>query len=444
MRNWSRREFMRNAGMAAVFSPFLSILDPKLAKAATGDAKYLFIFFTNGTDTGAWRPLGGSSPTNIAFSAMTEPLAPIKDKLILIDELDSNGTAGGHAAPGGLTGRNYGAGNLISIDQFVADGLKANGIVTQVPSLALGGVPSQSPSVFYRDNRAFGAIGSPATAYQAIFSGASVTPPPTNGGPPVVDGRLARRRGILSLLNNEIRQLEQTLGGPEKEKLQIHLASLEQLEQRITGGVSGGGGGGGGTVLPNVCTSNPAAPANGGQDLLNSVIHMDLAINALACDLTRVATVEFGHHQSAQVSIDEVGEPGDWHNTFTHSDNPRTRMTNLERWLSARFVDAANKLKSLPAPDGNGTLFDQTLMVWARDMGDAVVHAGDNMRFVLSGGAGGYLKSSPNGVYINGGGDAHARVLFAMGDAMGITNFTGFGDPNGAGAARTPLDSIKA
>lgn len=442
MRNWSRREFMRNAGMAAAFSPFLSLLDPKLAKAATGDAKYLFIFFTNGTDTNAWEPKG-SSATNITFSAMTEPLAPIKDKLILIDHLDSNGTAGGHAAPGGLTGRNYGAGQLISIDQFIADGIRANGIATQVPSLALGGVPAQSPSVFYRDNRAFAAIGSPATAYQAIFSGASVTPPPANGGPPAADPRLARRKGILSLLRGEINQLNGALGGPEREKLQVHLASLEQLEQRITGGASGGSGGPV-TVLPSTCSSNPAAPGDGGQDLLNSVLHIDLAINAFACDITRVAAVEFGHHQGAQVSIDEVGQPGDWHNTFTHSDNPRTRLTNLERWLSARFVDAANKLKSLPAPDGNGTLFDQTLMVWARDMGDAVVHAGDNMRFVLSGGAGGYLKSSPNGVYINGGGDAHARVLFALGDAMGITNFTGFGDPGGAPAARTPLDSIKA
>jgi hypothetical protein len=441
MRNWSRREFMRNAGMAAVFSPFLSILDPKLAKAATGDAKYLFIFFTNGTDTGAWSPVG-SSPDNIVFSRMTEPLAPIKDKLVLVEKLDSNGTAGGHAAPGGLTGANYGSQQLISIDQFIADGIRANGIVTQVPSLNLGGVPAQSPSVFYRANRAFAAIGSPATAYQAIFSGAAVTPPPTSGGPPAADPRLARRKGILDLLRGEIGQLESALGGPEREKLQIHLDSLAQLEQRITGGASGGSGGAV-TVLPSTCSSNPAAPGDGGQDLLNSALHMDLAINAFACDITRVAAVEFGHHQGAQVSIPEVGEPGDWHNTFTHGDNPRTRLTNLERWLSARFVDAANKLKSLPAPDGNGTLFDQTLMVWARDMGDSVIHDGSNMRFVLAGGAGGYLKTSANGRYIDGGGDAHARVLFTMGDAMGITNFSGFG-PSGAGAARTPLDSLKA
>lgn len=78
-----------------------------------------------------------------------------------------------------------------------------------------------------------------------------------------------------------------------------------------------------------------------------------------------------------------------------NGDNPRTRLTNLERWLATQFVAAADKLKSLPAPDGNGTLFDQALMVWARDMGDAVEHRGDDMRFVFAGGAGGYLRTSP-------------------------------------------------
>jgi uncharacterized protein DUF1552 len=440
MGHWSRRDFMRHAGLAALFSPFMSVLDPRLARAAPGDAKYLLLFFTNGTDTRAWSPAAGSSDTNITFSAMTEPLAPIKDKLILIEKLNSNDTAGQHAQPGGLTGQGYGGSNFISIDQFVADGLRANGIVTQVPSLILGGVPSQEQRVFYRAGKKLSPIASPATAFQAIFSGATATPP--TGGAPLLDNRTGRRASILSLLKGEINQLHGSLGAIEREKLDIHLASLQQLEARINA-VSGNGGGGGPTVIPVNCAA-PAAPADGGQDLLNSAIHLDLAIQAFACDITRVAAVEFGNDQSAQVSIPDVGEPGDWHNTFTHGDNPRTRLTNLERWLATQFVAAANRLKSLPAPDGNGTLFDQTLMVWARDMGDAVEHRGDDMRFVFAGGAGGYLRTSPNGRYIDAGGDAHQRALFSIGEAMGVTSFTGFGAPGGAPEARTALESLRA
>src|SRR5690606_34331884 len=131
----------------------------------------------------------------------------------------------------------------------------------------------------------------------------------------------------------------------------------------------------------------------------------------------RVAAVQFGHHQNTQVNLPEVGTPGDWHNAFIHSDNPRTRLVKLEQWLAKQFVAAADKLKATPAPDGNGSLFDQTLMVWAREMGDAVLHDGSDMRFVLSGGAGGYLKTG--GSYINGGGQPHSRVLINILEAMG-------------------------
>jgi hypothetical protein len=183
----------------------------------------------------------------------------------------------------------------------------------------------------------------------------------------------------------------------------------------------------------------PANPGAGADPLAASVLHMDVAINAFACDITRVAAVQFGHHQSTQVSLPEVGDPGDWHNGFLHSDNPRTRLVKVEQWLSKQFVAAANKLKSLPAPDGSGTLFDQTLMLWARDMGDAVAHDGTDMRFVFSGGAGGYLQKSAGGRYLAGGGQPHQRALLNAAEAMGITDFTGFGD---TAAARTPLADI--
>ena len=53
----------------------------------------------------------------------------------------------------------------------------------------------------------------------------------------------------------------------------------------------------------------------------------------------------------------------------------------------------------MPDPLGtNGqTLFDNTLMVWARDMGDAQNHNQQSMRFVLASGNGGYLKTASGG-----------------------------------------------
>ena len=210
----------------------------------------------------------------------------------------------------------YGGSNFISIDQFVADGLLANGIRTQIPSLILGGVPAQEQRVFYRGGKKLAPIASPATAFQAIFSGA--TPAAGMGGAPVVDPRAGRRASILSLLKGEISQLHANLGSIEREKLDIHLASIEQLEARITA-INGGGGGGVPPIVAASCAA-PTLPADGGQDLLNSVLHMDLAINAFACDITRVAAVQFGHHQQCAVDLPNV--KGDYHNDFMHGDRP--------------------------------------------------------------------------------------------------------------------------
>ena len=417
MSKLSRREFAKRVGLAALFSPFLSLVRRAPATAASlGKAKYLLVFYTNGTDPAAWTP-AGSTATNLVFSAMTEPLAPLKSNLVLVEKLSSMGSADNHAAPGGLTGQGYSGQSRISIDQFVADKLRGAGVSTPIPSLLLGSVKTEQQNSFYRDNQPLSPIFSPVAAYDAIFSGlGSVSP-----------NLVRRRKSSLDLVRDELKQLSGELGSSERQKLDLHVDSIRAVEERIV--ASGGGGS---------CNAG-TAPAEATQDLLASATHLDLAITAFACDITRVAAVQFGHHQNTQVSLTEVGNPGNWHNDFIHGDNPRTRLLNLERWLAKQFVAAANKLKSLPAPTGGGTLFDQTLMVWARDMGDAVNHNGNNMRFVFSGGAGGYLVTSPNGRYVDGGGEAHQRALVNCAAAMGFGDATGFGD---AAQSRIPLDSI--
>lgn len=418
MRN--RRQFVKAVGAAALAAPFYSLLRSRPARAAGRQARYFLLFFTNGTDGAAWSPVG-STDTRIAWSAMTEPLAPLRSNLILVEHLSGQGTADNHGAPGGLTGLGYAGQNHLSVEQFIADGLRASGVQTAIPSLLLGGVATEQQSTFWRAGQRLSPIFSPQTAYETIFAGVA----PGGGG--LSPEILRRRQSALDLVKDELAHLSGALGAGERQKLELHTDSIRQLEERLTGG-------GGESCEPG------AAPAGGDQPLLASALHLDLAITAFACDTTRVAAVEFGNHQSTQVAISEVGAAGDWHNNFVHGDNPRTRLVALERWLCQQFVAAAEKLKSIPAPDGDGTLFDQTLMLWARDMGDSVVHNGD-MRFVFSGGAAGALRTAPEGRYIDGGGDAHQRALVTCCHAMGLTDATGFGDPD---ASRSPLEAVLA
>jgi hypothetical protein len=454
MRNWNRREFTRNVGMLTLFSPFIGMLEPSLAKAQTaGRAKYLLIITSNGTDPGIWQPQGGGG--GITFPQALEPLAAIRNDVILLNQFDSKGTAGNHGAPGAISAANYS--QTESLDFFVANDLRSRGILTQVPSLHLGGVKGQQ-GVSFRNNGLQTPQFDVSEAFRTIFDGTAPAPAPTPTtpdepaptGPSATTIRLLRRQSVLDAVKADISQLEKAFNGLEKEKLQLHIASIRELETRIGQQLQIDQGS---TVTPqpgNTGTPQPAfiSPVNcqrpqgnaGDQPITNSAIHVQLATAAFACDISRVAHVEFGHHQSCPVNI--TGAQGDWHNDFMHASQNRTPLINTERFMSQVIVDTVTRLKATPAPDGAGTLYDQTFVLWAREMGDAVIHAGNNMPYVVTGGAGGYLRS--RNAYLQGGGAFHLRLLLNAAEAMGATNTARFGDPNASGADRTPFDQIKA
>jgi hypothetical protein len=174
-----------------------------------------------------------------------------------------------------------------------------------------------------------------------------------------------------------------------------------------------------------------------------NLVHLDIMASALACNATRVAAVQFGSDQVLQVDLPELGLQGDEHGLMLHSgmgDN-YAKLTQFEKWLSQRFVDLVNKLEATPDPDGGGSMLDSTLVVWARDMGDGSAHNQESMRFVFAGSK--YLKKDPNGRYINFAGKArHERALLNICEAMGVTDFKGFGDSGLAD--KTPLSELKA
>jgi hypothetical protein len=426
-----RRDFLRSAALATLFAPFMDLLRvPNAAAQATGGYENLLLFVTAGTDVPAWTPRG-STETRIAWSAMTEPLSPLAANLVIVEKLNGNGTTASHGSPGGLTGKGYGEPTHISIEQWVSDKLPR----MPIKNLVLGGVSTEQQTTFFRDGRALNPISSLSAAHQAIFGGFTPSDPggPVEPGPP--SDQVRRRTSMLDHVKRELDQLSATLGSEEKRKLELHADSILQLEQTLASG------GGEGTPPAAECTV-PGVPGAESEVLLSSSKHLELAISALACGRTRVAAVQFGHHQNTQVSLPEVGAPGDWHNTFMHSDvAPRQRLRELERWLCRQFVGAADKLKAIPLVNGSGTLFDKTLMVWARDMGDGVLHSGDDMRFVFAGGSGGGLALSPEGRYIDGRGAPHQNALISICELLGISDYQGFGDP---AHARTGVSGLMA
>lgn len=446
----TRRQFTCSAVAGLLFSPFIAQLEGRRARAASGKKlKRLLLFCTMGTNPPMWTPTGLSGETINNWSAMTAPLAKIKENVVLIEGLPSGNPGNGHGAPDGLAGTGYG--DAYSVDQFIGDQLKAMGINSPIPVLLLGASSSAGGGrTMFSRKQNLPTIASPMQAYSTVFTGGGATVTTAGGAPAVApDKLLKRRKSIIDIVNADLAALGQRVGSQEKAKLQLHVDSIRQLENRLTmaatppmpGKPTGGGGGGG--------CMKPAAPMDSSNAVQIGVQHMDVIVGAFSCDITRVAAVEFGSDQSLPVDIPDLGLKADQHGGMLHSGAPDFKnLIALEGWFASRFADLVTKLKATPEADGSGSLLDNTLVAWCRDMGDAVTHNQKSMRFVLASGAGGYLKTAPGGRYLNGPGDSaanrHERVLLTFCDALGITKFTGFGDPKLTGADKTPLSSLIA
>jgi hypothetical protein len=76
-------------------------------------------------------------------------------------------------------------------------------------------------------------------------------------------------------------------------------------------------------------------------------------------------------------------------------------------------------------PEGNGTMLDNTLVLWASEFGDSNGHAGNNLMWLLMGNAAGYFRS---GRVLNCGGRSLNDLHTSLGNAFGLTDKT-FGNP---------------
>jgi len=175
----------------------------------------------------------------------------------------------------------------------------------------------------------------------------------------------------------------------------------------------------------------------------------DFLALCLSCQLTRIVTFQFGHG-GEKWYFRWLGINQNSHDEIAHKDDGSDPLVSdkffrISRWYAEQVAMLARALDRFP--EGEGSVLDNTLVVWTRDFGEANAHGSYNMKFVLAQGQGGYLKTNPNGRYIKGvsGNKRQERILLNMAEAMGVTDYSTFGDigadfkPN-----KIPLGELKA
>jgi hypothetical protein len=397
MHRINRRQFMATGASGIMAAPFLRLLNsPARASTEETHATRLLVFFTpNGTIHDHWRPDGGELDFSFPDGSVMESLTPHKDDLIVIDGMDfstGNNHEGGMAAM--LT-----AGGNTSIDQVIAEHI---GTESRFASLELGAQTSLwggsvQTRMCYRDSNFVTPDDSPHNVFDRMFG---------DVGDPVL---LSRRQRLIDINKTEINDLRSRLGMEERHLLDAHLEGLDAVERAISGGSS--------------CDS-PAALAyydaiSNDNFPIVAQHQADLAVQALACGMTNVVTLQLSHTVGSTVFtwLDQT----DGHHSLSHaSDTDVTNVANYiacERWYAEQFAYLLDQLGSTPDPATGGSMLDTTLVFWAQELGDGRMHTCESVPWVLAGSGGGFFRT---GRKVDLVGETHDGVLTSIANAFGL------------------------
>jgi hypothetical protein len=420
----------------------------------------------------------GTNPGDFTLRPWLAPFAPYKDKLVVVHGLANKAANGGSHGPGmatlwtGVTQTQDGTlAQGISIDQAIAAQLNAG---TPYPSLTLRArSPLDYESKDTESRMIYSGPGQPIdprenalTAVDELFVGipevGSTTPPPVD---PAITRRDEIRKRLYGRLDGELARINPKLCSDDQHQLQALRDGWAALSANL--GKSGPGTGA-------ISTCGKPTGITGAKDYRTAIKEqMDLLTMALACDLTRVASLQMSAARSPMV-FDWLGHTTDHHSISHTAPQPNSlgatlpalsdpehptadqlasytlpiqQMTDINLFYAEQVAYLVSKLATFQV-DSTTTLLDQCIICWGNELDNGNNHDHYAMPFLLIGGGNGHIKTNQLVEFplaqpfhpLSEAQYAHNDLLVTIAQAMG-TNITTFGD---AALNRGAITSILA
>lgn len=425
MKHFRRREFLRELGISAAALPFLTGLPSITGAPAPQKRQRLVIMFSpNGTLPNEFWP--DEQGAAFSFKSILKPLEAYKDRMLILhgvgnqvrgdgdnhmrgmsclltcDELLKGNIMGGGGNPAGWAGN-------ISIDQEIKNHLQSRPETrTRFGSLEFGvAVPDRAD---------------PWT--RMCYAGANQPIAPMDDPHQVlkrVYGRMKDKESLVSILDDvraDLKRVSSKLSARDKALLDQHMELVRGLEQDLEAADKAG------------ALNHPVPDVDPTLELVNdntpqiSRIQIDLLVNSLANDMARVATLQYmrsvGMAQMRWLGVEEG------HHSLSHDpdDNKDSyeKLKKINTWFAGEFAYMAKRLSETPEPAGEGSMLDNTLLVWTNELGKGNSHTLDNIPCVMVGGGFGFQM----GRSMKFEKAAHNRLWMSIAQAMGH-NLTTFG-----------------
>jgi hypothetical protein len=429
-----RRRFLRLVGATALTAPFLRAMPSYGAGGGGSDPVYLVLLFTScGAVRYKWGAQGlaptGTTPTvttplvfRDTLSAFTKagPMGvDFTDKVTVLDGLrvTGAGSASHEAGMGALwTGTETDKNNYMasgpSIDQAIAPLMKSQlGIQSPYPTIPL--MVQSSADYTQREvatRMLYDASANwvdpytdPSKALSALFPKAAASPPDAGGG---VDKMGLIRKQVSAHLNSELTSLQSRLCTEDREQLQNLQALWNQNQTQLQSAAMAAAA----CSVPSLGAVPPAGtdPFPTYAQSMSNILAM-----ALACDLTRVASLQFSHALSPVTHTWLGASQTQTHHMYSHTgpsslyalgpdlyNEPASvtstypqQLIDIEAWYAKQVAALAYTLSQFKTVSGKN-LLDQTVICWGSELDMGAAHNHDDTPFVLIGSGGGKLLTN--------------------------------------------------
>jgi hypothetical protein len=388
--------------------------------------RYAVLFMGNGVNEDHWGSEGSGAEMKLSKTLM--PLEPLKQKINVIHGLFHKRATGQgiHPAQTGslLSGAKIQKGAIIkagiTIDQVIANHV---GQDTPQSSIVLA---CEQPMTGYHETNF-------SMAYSSHISWQNPdSPVPNEVYPSLAWDNLFENRGslrnmsILDRVMDEAAALSRDISSSDKAKLDEYLTSVREVEKRVDGMRKNKDKADDVAKQRNQPIFTMDRPANGlPEDLREHARLMcDIIAIAFQTDKTRVATLLLARDLGALYYPFLNVREG--HHAASHY-NTSEGYERISRFHLSQLAYLAAKLDSMP--EGNGTVLDNSCLMWLSNMWIGRKHDNTRLPLVLAGGLGGTLKTGRTLDYIQAGDENRkmCSLYLSIMDRMGV-KLDEFGD----------------
>ena len=404
---------------ACIALPFLEAMALPGAGAsanAKSPVRTAFLFMPNGVHPQHWTP--EKMGTDFDLTRQLLPLEKFKKDILVLGELMNKNSifkgADGHYAKSAslLT--------CMPIKQTIGDNISSGGVSIDQIIASQVGQETLFPSLEYGLDRITTGVDI-NVGFTRLYGSSISWQSPSQPLSKEIDPRLAFDRlfrsfvpgvkikedpwkqSVLDLIMDDAKTLKNNLGRSDQDKVSEYLESIRSVEKRISNSANKEKFAA--NITPDIRRELIRVNQNideyvevyGGVDITEKTrLMLDIMALAFWSDASRVSSFMFGNSVSNRNFTFLDGVSGNHHSISHHMDKDDLleEYIRITAWHVEQYAYFLDRLRSIK--EGDKTLLDNSMALFASDLRDGNRHSPRNLPIVLAGNGGGKFKTGQN------------------------------------------------